>query len=368
LLVPQKLKILVVAQTPPPFHGQAIMTEYFLQGAYDRIELHHIRMAFSEDIEQVGRAGLGKVFHLFALIGRIAAARVRLAPDVLYFPPAGPNLVPFLRDCVLLIATRWMFPRTAFHFHAAGLPGLFDRLPGALKILFRLAYRRPHVAISISKDGLRDAAFLGARRTALVPNGIPDVWQDRPLQRNHPIPQILFLAMVCEEKGAGVLIDACRILMGQGVKFSCQIAGRASSEEELKLLREKAKGMEHLVEFVGPVTGDRKWDLFARSDVFCFPTYYASESFGLVAVESMMAGLPVVTSDWRALPEIVDEGQTGFLVPVKDAAATADRLRRLLDDPALRQRMGGNSRERFLNDYRVEVFHRNMENALASQD
>jgi glycosyltransferase involved in cell wall biosynthesis len=364
----KKTRVLVVAQTPPPYHGQAIMTEYFLQGPYKRIELHHIRMAFSEDIEQVGRAGLGKVFHLFTLIARITAARIRLAPDVLYFPPAGPNLVPFLRDCVLLIATRWMFPRTAFHFHAAGLPGLYDRLPGVLKILFRLAYRRPDVAISISKDGLRDAAFLEARRTALVPNGIPDVWQKRPLQRNHSLPQILFLAMVCEEKGAGVLIEACRILANEGVKFSCKIAGRASSNQELNKLRKMAQGLDHILEFVGPVTGDRKWDLFGQSDIFCFPTYYASESFGLVAVEAMMTGLPVVTSDWRALPEIVDEGKTGFLVPVKDAIATAERLRRLLDDPALRRSLGEHSRERFLRDYRVDVFRRNMEAALANQD
>jgi glycosyltransferase involved in cell wall biosynthesis len=363
----KKTRVLVVAQTPPPYHGQAIMTEYFLQGRYEKVELHHLRMAFSEEIDQVGRAGVGKVIHLLALIVRIAAARIRLAPDVLYYPPAGPNMVPFLRDCVLLIATRWMFPKTAFHFHAAGLPHLFERLPGFLKILFRLAYRRPDVAISISRDGLRDAQFLGARRTALVPNGIPDVWQNRPLKRDHAVPQILFLAMVCEEKGAGVLIEACRILKERGRKFSCKIAGRASSEEELCGLRERANGLEDVVDFVGPVTGDRKWDLFAESDVFCFPTYYASESFGLVAVEAMMTGLPVVTSDWRALPEIVDDGQTGFVVPVKDVTATADRLERLLVDPSLRERLGAAARERFLKDYRVEVFCANMENALGGK-
>ncbi len=341
------------------------MTQYLLEGQYETLELHHIRMAFSENLEQVGRAGFDKVLHLFGLIVEITKARARLKPDVLYFPPAGPNMVPFLRDCVLLIATRWMFPKTVFHFHAAGLPELFDRLSGPLKTLFRLAYDKPDVAISISKNGLRDAEFLHAKQTALVPNGIPDVfWEDGPRARYNSVPTILFLGMVCEEKGVGVLIEACKLLQARGVKFSCKIAGRPSSEEELAKLREKAAELGTLVTFTGPVSGDAKWELFAECDVFCFPTYYASESFGLVVVEAMMSGMPVVASNWRALPEIVAEGKTGFLTPVQDPKATADKLAKLLRDPILRQVMGNSARHRFLDHYRVDVFQHGMEAAL----
>lgn len=358
------LRVLFVAQTPPPVHGQSVMSEYFLQGEYSRIEIHHLRMAFSQEIEEVGRPGWGKVIQLFRLILRIFVARFRLKPDVLYYPPAGPNLVPFLRDAVILIAVRWMFSRTVFHFHAAGLPDLYARLPFPLKGIFRAAYNRPDVAISISTGGLRDARFLRARATRLVPNGIPDVEVTRPVRGRTDVPTILFLAMVCEEKGVGVVIDACKRLRAADVPFRCVVAGRASSEDELCGLRDRAAELGDALTFVGPVTGTAKWALFAEADVFCFPTYYASESFGLVVVEAMMAGLPVVASDWRAIPEIVVDGETGFVVPVKDVEATANKLRCLLEDPGLRQTMGRAARERYEENFRVEVFRRRMEEAL----
>lgn len=304
------------------------------------------------------------MLHLLGLIGRIFAARMRFRPAVLYYPPAGPNRVPFLRDCVILILTRPFFSRTAFHFHAAGLPGLYERLSGPLRWLFRRAYFHPEVAISISRDGLRDAEFLRARATRLVPNGIPDVEVTRPVRGRTDVLTILFLAMVCEEKGVGVVIDACKRLRAANVPFRCVVAGRASSEDELRGLRDRAAELGDALTFVGPVTGSAKWALFAEADVFCFPTYYASESFGLVVVEAMMTGLPVVASDWRAIPEIVEHGTTGFLTPVRDARATAECLAKLLADPALRARMGAAGRERYCERYRIEVFRENMEAAL----
>ena len=77
-------------------------------------------------------------------------------------------------------------------------------------------------------------------------------------------------------------------------------------------------------------------------------------------------GLPVIVSVWRAIPEIVVEGETGFLVPVRDASATAKSLAALLSDPALRKRMGAAGRRRYEDHYRVEVFQRGMEDALIS--
>jgi len=273
-------------------------------------------------------------------------------------------MVPFLRDCILLISTRWMFKKTIFHFQAAGISDLHERLPGPLRLLFSLAYSRPHLAISLSHHGLRDARAIRAQNSTVIPNGIPDVWAKRSLIRNSTRPNILFLAMVCEEKGAGILIDACRILLKKGLSFSCKIAGRASSHGELAALQSKAKGLEDILEFTGAVTGECKWNLFAESDIFCFPTFYASESFGIVAIEAMMTGLPVVTTDWRAMPEVVLNGETGYVTPVRNAVVTADRLAELLQDRALREKMGKAGRARFLQNYRVETFQHRMEAAF----
>ena len=90
-----------------------------------------------------------------------------------------------------------------------------------------------------------------------------------------------------------------------------------------------------------------------------------AESFGLVLVEAMMFAKPVVTTIWRGIPSVAQDGVNGYTVAVRDPAATADRLLRLAHDPALRQRMGLEGRRIFEERFTLERFHRNMEDALA---
>jgi N-acetyl-alpha-D-glucosaminyl L-malate synthase BshA len=92
--------------------------------------------------------------------------------------------------------------------------------------------------------------------------------------------------------------------------------------------------------------------LYQASDVFLMPS--ASESFGLAALEAMACGLPVVAADVGGLPEVVVDGETGFLVPVGDVAVMADRVRRLLDDDALHARMSAAASGRARSHFRVE--------------
>ena len=108
--------------------------------------------------------------------------------------------------------------------------------------------------------------------------------------------------------------------------------------------------------FCGRKVADEKWAHFRRADIFCFPSYYQAESFGNVLVEAMMFELPVVSTRWRGIPDIVEDGVTGFLTPVKDAAEVADRLAQLLHDEQLRMSMGRKGRWRYLELFTVENY------------
>src|SRR5207302_792470 len=79
------------------------------------------------------------------------------------------------------------------------------------------------------------------------------------------------------------------------------------------------------VEYAGFVEGERKSALLRASDCMCFPTYYHAETFGLVVIEAMAAGLCVVTTRWRALPDLLPADHPGF-VPPRDPAAIARAL------------------------------------------
>lgn len=366
----QVISIIAVAQTPPPFHGQSVMNQLLLEGSYSKIRFHHVRMAYSDDIQEVGVFRWKKIFHLVGVFFGILVARFQTGAQVLYYPPASPNMVPFLRDCVLLIGTRWLFKKTVFHFHANGLADLNVRLPWLLRKVFWLAYGNPALSVVISTYGRKDGEFLKSKHIALIPNGIPEPQFINPpnCSATHDVPEILFCGMVSKEKGVGILLEACATLKQRGISFRCKIVGKAASKVEEKIFTENIQHhqLEDIVEVTGPLYNDKKWNAFASAEIFCFPTYYSAESFGLVAVEAMMCGLPVVASNWRGLPDIVVDGETGYLVPPHDAEATANRLQILLENPSLRERMGRAGRERYEKHFTAEKFRNRMEEALSS--
>ena len=94
--------------------------------------------------------------------------------------------------------------------------------------------------------------------------------------------------------------------------------------------------------YVGQVPRSRVMDEFRRADVFVLPTL--CDSFALVHLEAMACGVPVITTP--NCGSVVRDGVDGFIVPIRDAAAIADKVELLLTDRALRARMGRSARER----------------------
>jgi glycosyltransferase involved in cell wall biosynthesis len=113
------------------------------------------------------------------------------------------------------------------------------------------------------------------------------------------------------------------------------------------------------------VTGNAKWQLYREADIFCFPTHYSAEGFPVVLLEAMMFELPVVSTKWRGIPEIVDEGETGLLVAPGDIEDLAAGLKKLLENLELRLSMGEKARKRYLAHFTAERYQQNMESVLS---
>ncbi len=362
------LRVLVVGQTPPPFGGQAVMIQAMLEGRYRDVELHHVRMAFSEDMESVGRFQPRKLLVLLTTVLAVWRARLMKRTPVLYYPPAGPNKVPVLRDLVLLCAVRWMFRRTVFHFHASGVSGFAPQLPAVLRPLFRMAYGRPDLAIRTAEQNPDDGAALGAHRSIVVPNGVPDgrgAVEERTAAPDEPLV-LLFTGVLIAGKGVMVLLEAFQRLCARGVNARLELMGKWGDPD----FRAACEGfiarhdLRERVRFLGVKRDAEKLAHFAGCDIFCFPSHFDAESFGLVLVEAMQFAKPVVSTRWRGIPSVVQEGVNGFLVPVEDPGSVADRLARLAADPTLRRSMGEAGRRIFEERFTLERFHRRMEEAL----
>lgn len=352
--------VLIVGQTPPPYHGQAIMIESLVTAKFSDIKLIHVRMAFSKSIGEVSRFKARKILELFSVIVRVLYAKIRYRPDILYYPPSGPRKVPVIRDLIILNCVRPFFKKVVFHFHAAGVSSMYERMPWFLKWAFRGAYFYPSVALRLTPMNPEDGKLLKATREYILPNGIDDHWTPAfAMQRAEVrVVTIVFVGIVGPTKGVKILLESCLLLRNQGHRFLCKIVGNFESQE----FEEEARGfvsqhgLAEWIEFSGPRYDADKWDILASSDIFCYPTFYENEAFGISMVEAMQFKLPVVATRWRGLPWLIDHGKTGLIAEPQNSADLANQLTILIEDEEMRVVMGNEGRKKYLNEFTRKVF------------
>lgn len=151
------------------------------------------------------------------------------------------------------------------------------------------------------------------------------------------------------QKGLQHLIEASALLGARRDDFATVILGEGTLRRELEQLV-KDRGLEGRVHLPGRT---RDMPSFMKAlDVFCLPSLW--EGFGLVLLEAMSCGVPVVATEVSAIPEVVADGSTGLLVPPADPKKLADAIGRLLDDAELRSRMAAAGEVRVRSAFGVE--------------
>jgi phosphatidylinositol alpha-mannosyltransferase len=201
---------------------------------------------------------------------------------------------------------------------------------------------QPALQPAIEKISARIAVSPAARRqveehlggtTVLIPNGV-DVGR---FERAEPLPgwpgtdgTIAFLGRMDEpRKGLAVLLEAFEILAPQRPGLRLLVAGPGDQDEVREAL---PTPLRERIEMLGFVDDETKGRVYRSADVYCAPNL-GGESFGVVLLEAMAAGTPVVASDLDAFRRVLDDGRCGRLVPVNDAPALAAALAAALDDP-----------------------------------
>jgi len=193
-------------------------------------------------------------------------------------------------------------------------------------------------------------------RIRVIPPGVD-------LERFHPLPPrqakehlgldptcriILFVGRIEPLKGIDTLLWAISLIARKHPELVCRmcvpiIGGnpyRVEDDDEmvrLQTLRE-ALGIQEVVTFLGAQDQDVLQYYYAAAEVVVMPSDY--ESFGMVALEAMACGTPVIASDVGGLAYLVRHGRTGYRVPARDPGALAEKITRLLTDEGLRRRMG----------------------------
>lgn len=360
--------ILIVGQTPPPYGGQAIMIEEIRKFCIPFKEIRHVRMAFSEDMDSIGKFKWSKIYELFRIVFSIWSIVFKSRPSILYYPPTGGiSKVPFYRDVFILLFSRFLFQKTIFHFHAGGMDELYKSLTSFERFFFKIVYSYPDVSIILTNKGQEDAKTVKSKLIKVIPYGINDFLKDSPQENDSIVTEgdsikILFVGIVRESKGIMVLLESCKILKEKGYCFRVDIMGKIESDTFQKKIDNfiDAHQLNDVICFLGVKTGAEKYGIYKKSNIFCFPTFFECETFGVVNLEAMMFSLPIVATQWRGLSEVVREGENGMLCPIKNAEAIANALMFLINNPQKRIDMGRKGRELFEQNYTLEIFKKNI--------
>lgn len=155
-------------------------------------------------------------------------------------------------------------------------------------------------------------------------------------------PLILAVGRLVEKKGFNYLLEACALLREWGYEFTCTVIGEGPERKMLEAQRVRLR-LEGQVSLSGSRPFSEVLASMRRASVFVQPSIIAhnNDRDGIpnVLLEAMAVGVPVVSTNISAIPEVVHHEETGLLVPQRDAIALAKALARLLDDTALRRRL-----------------------------
>jgi glycosyltransferase involved in cell wall biosynthesis len=221
--------------------------------------------------------------------------------------------------------------------------------------LFRQAAR----ILAVSQDLVDRLVALGAPRekTVLKQIGVA-IPAPRPAERAGGPWRVLMVGRFVEKKGFEDGIRALAQAVAAGRDARLEIAGDGPLQPAYEqLIRDL--GLGERVRFLGPLRHQQVLDTMALADVLLLPSVTARngdrEGNPTVLKEAAAAGLPIVATRHAGIPETVDDGVSALLVDERDPAALADRLTRLLDDQALRARLGGAARDRMVRQYSIET-------------
>jgi glycogen(starch) synthase len=164
-------------------------------------------------------------------------------------------------------------------------------------------------------------------------------------------PIILALGRLVYEKGFDTAIVAFSHLKKRGSNAELMIAGSGPERSDLEKLVDRL-GVGESVQFIGQVTIDEVPPLINRASFIVMPSYL--EAFGLVALESMRMGRPVIATNVGGLPEIVTDRETGLLVPPRDPIALCKAMELLLGQPEELAKMGLRARKWAMGTYLLE--------------
>jgi len=208
-----------------------------------------------------------------------------------------------------------------------------------------------------------------AEKFRVVYHGVDLKRFQRRMRPSNERPLILSVGRLVEQKGYEELLHVCADLVRKGHDFRCEIIGEGPLRQRLESLVD-ALGLRGVVTLPGHLVGDAVLDCYLHADLFVLLCTEASDGdrdgIPNTMIEAMAMELPVVSTRYSGVPELVEDGTTGFLADCGDRKAVVEALRLLLTRPDVRAAMGSGGRKRVIEDFATAASVAKLEQVFAT--
>jgi len=356
-----KTRILLFIKLPPPLTGATLINSYVNNSKLlnDKYNIQTISISFKKTIEDVRIISFKKIIIVINLYLKLFISLIRFKPKLIYFQ-ISPIGWAFYRDFIYVLIIKLFRKHIVFHLHGKGIKDACEN-SYFKKLIYKFAFRGSSI-VCLSNMLANDINQVYAGTPYIVNNGIPifsDILECAFHDEKNKI-EVLFLSNLLYSKGILVFLDALSVLdTSSREKIQVKIVGNEAEISSTMLNKEiKKRGLQNFVVYIGPKYGEEKLNIYHNTDILIYPTL--NDAFPVVLLEAMQFGIPVIATREGAIPEIVDDGVTGFLVDKHSPDQIAEKIKIFLDDDVLRTKMGKSARKKYLEKYTIEVFEKNL--------
>src|SRR3990167_7667142 len=357
-------KITYLMQIPPPSHGAAVINKKIFDSTIINAGLQKslIPINFVNDLKQIGKISPTKFTKLISLSIKLITTFIKFKPTYIYFT-CNCTGVAFFRDWCLIFLIKIFKKKLILHFHGKGIAEKSKSI--FYRVLYQLAFNNTSL-IFISKQVMQNECDnLSLKNTNLyyVENGIDSI-NMLPTHKNNTVVNLLFLSTLMPSKGLYILIDSIAKIKTKTHFFHLNIVGGTMDNNEIKKICSRIDKLQlnQYITLRGAAYGEKKYPYFSEADIFIHPTL--NDNFPLVLLEAMQFSLPIISTIEGGIPDIIVDNITGFLVAKNNVADLTEKLILLIENPALREKLGKAGQQRFQQKFKTEHFEKNLRQVL----
>ena len=358
-------KLLIVGPLPKRIEGISVAFKYIKDWLNSNMIYDIVNTAQYNLNNKIGKFSTSRALETILIVIDYAK-KIRSANNVYIL--IGVSFWGFVRDFVFIWLAKLFKVKITIHAHTGGYGIFYAQQNILIRYLIKMTLNKVDNIITLSKLLNQQFDFIDCKRKIIpISNGSPNIIPIKEIKKSYngvrPL-KLLYLSNMIKSKGYLECLHVAKKLKEINIKFKFNFCGAfvnhgLSSETAFELESEfkkyiKSNHLGEYVEYHGVVTGNQKHKLLCQADIFILPTFYEWEGQPISIIEALEYSLPVISSNHRAIPEMVVNNYNGCIVYNQNAIEIFNAIMFFIKNNTLIQEYSHNSYVQFLNNYTLK--------------